>query len=116
MSANPPSSLTGSTDDYAGASGTYEYPHGTKSFTYRHESPVVVLQSPPGSNDNGAMEARIAKLESAVEFIQRDIADIKTDVRSLRADARVDFRTLFGALIVVAVGLAGILAKGFGWL
>jgi hypothetical protein len=27
-----------------------------------------------------------------------------------------DFRVLFGALIAIAVGLAGIMAKGFHWL
>jgi hypothetical protein len=30
-------------------------------------------------------------------------------------DAREDFRILFGALIVVALGLAGLMAKGFRW-
>jgi len=74
------------------------------------------IVTPGGPGDNGGMEARVAKLEAAVEHIQRDISDLKTDVRGLRGDARSDFRTLFGALIVVALGLAGIMAKGFGWL
>jgi hypothetical protein len=29
---------------------------------------------------------------------------------------RADFRLLLGALISVAVGLVGVMAKGFGWL
>lgn len=77
----------------------------------------------PGGIDNGGgpphdggMEARVAKLESTVEYIQRDISDLKADVRELRVDLRTDFRILFGALIAVALGLAGIMAKGFGWL
>ncbi|PZS70647.1 hypothetical protein A7X76_10265 [Stenotrophomonas maltophilia] len=87
------------------------------------------------------MEARIAKLEVAVEYIQRDVAEIKSDLklldqalrefglnvnrefrtvdvefRTVRSEAKADFRVLFGALITVALGLAGLMAKGFGWI
>lgn len=48
--------------------------------------------------------------------VQRELSDIKADVRGLRTDARTDFRLLFGSLIAVALGLAGLMAKGFGWL
>lgn len=61
------------------------------------------------------MEARIAKLEASMEHVQVDISDIKGDIKDIKDDMREDFRTLFGALIVVALGLAGIMAKGFGW-
>ena len=60
--------------------------------------------------------ARVAKLEASMEFIQREIGEIKTDVRQIKDHARTDFRTLFGALIAVALGLAGLMAKGFHWL
>ncbi|ELG2962690.1 hypothetical protein RRK58_003199 [Vibrio fluvialis] len=71
----------------------------------------------PGGNDGGnGLEARVAKLESSVEYIQRDIADIKADIKEIRHNQRSDFRTLFGALISVALGLAALMAKGFGWL
>lgn len=69
-----------------------------------------------GGGNNGGMEARIAKLEASVEYIQTDIASIKQDVRDIRADMRSDFRLLFASLIAVALGLAGLMAKGFGWL
>jgi len=62
------------------------------------------------------MEPRVAKLEAAVEHIRRDIGDIKSDVRALRDNARSDFRFLFGAVIAVALGLAGMMARGFHWL
>jgi hypothetical protein len=62
------------------------------------------------------MEARIAKLESDVEYIKRDIGEIKTDVKEARKDLKVDFRLLFGALIVAVLGLAGLMAKGFHWI
>ncbi|MBY7811640.1 hypothetical protein KW448_08270 [Vibrio fluvialis] len=71
----------------------------------------------PGNGDGGnGMEARVAKLESDVSHIQRDITDIKSDIKEIRNHQRSDFRVLFGALITVALGLAALMAKGFGWL
>jgi hypothetical protein len=67
-----------------------------------------------GPHDPG-MEARVAKLEAHIEHIQSDINEIKSDVREIKRDARTDFRLLFGALIFVALGLAGLMAKGFHW-
>ena len=58
------------------------------------------------------MQARIAKLASAAHHIQSDIAKIKTDVRELRSDNKI----LLGMIIAASLGLAGIMAKGFGWL
>lgn len=53
-------------------------------------------------------------------MVQRDVAELKADVRELRRDVAgirtTDFRLLFGAIIAVALGLAGVMAKGFGWL
>ena len=68
-----------------------------------------------GPHDPG-MEARVAKLEAHIEHIQSDINEIKSDVREIKRDARTDFRLLFGALIFVALGLAGLMAKGFHWI
>lgn len=62
------------------------------------------------------MEARIAKLEAAVGCIQGDIHELKEDVRSIRRGMSTDFRILFGTIISVTLGLAGVMAKGFGWL
>ena len=77
-------------------------------------------QSPRSSGGGGpTLEARVAKLEAAVEFVQRDVAELKADVRELRKDITgirtTDFRILFGAIISVALGLAGLMAKGFHW-
>lgn len=73
-----------------------------------------------GSGDGGSMdgmlEARVAKLEALSEHVVRDLGELKADVRELRRDARTDFRMLFGAIIFVALGLAGLMAKGFQWL
>lgn len=73
--------------------------------------------NPPSGGD---MEARVARLEAAVEYIQRDISELKADVRSTKSEISAirttDFRLLFGAIITVALGLAGIMAKGFNWI
>jgi hypothetical protein len=69
--------------------------------------------------DNG-MEPRLAKHETAVEFIQREIKELKDDLRAAKSDINgirtTDFRILFGAIIAVALGLAGLMSKGFHWL
>lgn len=74
---------------------------------------LVPPHEPP---HDGGMEARIARLESTSDHILRELVEMKTDVRELRTDAKIDFRILFGALIFTALGLAGLMAHGFHWL
>ena len=69
------------------------------------------------------MEARIARLEASLEHIERDIAEIKIDARStrqaidhLRARVESDFRITWAGVMASGLGLAGLMAKGFGWL
>lgn len=69
-----------------------------------------------GDGYDGGMEARVAKLEAAMEFVQRELSDIKADLREVKRDARTDFRITWGAMITGFLSLAGLLAKGFGWL
>ena len=83
-----------------------------------------------GSDSGGGegLEARVAKLEAAVEHIQADMAEIRVrppyafkaqvhdDFKDLRADMRSDFRWTISVLAGGAVGLAGLMAKGFKWL
>jgi len=66
---------------------------------------------PPGPT----LEPRVAKLEACVEHIQRDVGEIKADLREMRKTATADFRILFGAIIALAIGMAGLMAKGFHW-
>ncbi len=86
------------------------------------------------------MEARIAKLEAGVEYLQREVAEIKADVREtcgelreIRSDisaVRIDmsiglrgthdftlrlFLMTWVGLIATAMGLAGLMARGFHW-
>lgn len=99
---------------------------------------VVYGGEPP---HDGGMEARVAKLESDMTHVLSALGDIRADGRShrdgltafardingefgkvngefgkVRHEMKVDFRLLFGALIAVALGLAGLIAKGFHWL
>lgn len=100
----------------------------------------VVLEGGGGPPHDGAMEARVAKLEVTTEYIQRDVAEIKSDLKitnqairdfstlvnsefrkvddefkKVRDEAKADLHKIFAALVFVAVGLAGLMAKGFGW-
>ena len=83
-----------------------------------------------GGEDNQKMEQRVSKLEFALEHLQKDVSEIKSDVKDFRRDTKADFasvrgdinsirttdfRILFGAIIAVALGLAGMMAKGFHW-
>jgi hypothetical protein len=90
-------------------------------------SPTPGGDSRPAPIDHGtesvedrSMEPRLAKLETAVEFIQRDIKELKEDLRAVRSEITAirttDFRLLCGAIIAVALGLAGLMSKGFHWL
>lgn len=74
------------------------------------------LKRKGNDGNDGGMEARVAKLEADVSNIKESISEMKQDIRGLRSDARTDFRLLFSALIGVAIGLASMMAKGFGWL
>ncbi len=84
-----------------------------------------------------AMEARVAVLEeiarstkAALERIERDVkaqgiemragfAEVRGELQTGLNDARDrhdrDFRLTFAAIIFVALGLAGLLARGFHW-
>jgi hypothetical protein len=69
------------------------------------------------------LEPRVARLEIRMEHVERDIAEIKADMRSMRLamerlHARMDsdFRITWAGIIASNLGLAGLMAKGFGWL
>lgn len=88
---------------------------GLEHWRSEQEKRVRALSGGGSGGTSGGMEARVAKLEATLEHIGREMSDVKADVRTLRDNARTDFRVLFGAIIAVALGLAGLLAKGFHW-
>ena len=76
-----------------------------------------------GGDDGGDMEGRIAKLESSVEYIQRDIAEIKADIKDVEKGIGGLNDSISSAKVwalLLYIGLAGgllyILAHGFKWL
>lgn len=79
--------------------------------------------TPPGGGNLPPLDSRVARLEIRMEHVERDIAEIKTDIRSMqqtidRLHDRMDndFRITWAGIIALGVGLAGLMAKGFGWL
>jgi hypothetical protein len=91
-------------------------------FSYGGIRQVGMRRSDASSSD-ASMDGRVARIESDISYIKRDIQDIKgdikdvrSDIKDIRTDMRTDFRITFGALIAVALGLAGIMARGFGWM
>jgi uncharacterized coiled-coil protein SlyX len=71
---------------------------------------------PSGEPPDMSLEARVAKLEASVSHIESDISEIKVDIRELRSSDRSNFLIVFGGIITSTLGLAAIMAKGFGWL
>ena len=66
-----------------------------------------------GAADERATDARVAQLEELIEYVQRDIAEIKTDLEILR---RSDLHLALMVGLVVAIAVAALVAKVFHWL
>lgn len=69
----------------------------------------------PGGNDGG-MEARVAKLEALAESTDRRLSQIEGDLRSMLRWGMAAFILTWGGIIALGIGLAAMMAKGFGWL
>jgi hypothetical protein len=74
------------------------------------------VTSKSGGGGGDMLEARVARLESDVQNINANAVEIKQDVRDLRSKQWAHFLITWGGLIGLGLGLAGIMAKGFGWL
>jgi hypothetical protein len=59
---------------------------------------------------------RVAVLETHIEHINKNIGIIQQDIRDIRGDMKTDFRVTWAGLFIVALGLAGMMAKGFKWI
>jgi hypothetical protein len=62
------------------------------------------------------MESRVARLEVRVEHIERDLASLRQTIEYLQRRLDGDFRITWAGIIASNLGLAGMMAKGFGWL
>lgn len=69
---------------------------------------LAALKSGGGGGTYDGMDGWQASVEAR-------LGELKTEMSGLRTEARGDFRLLFGAIIAAALGLAGLMAKGFHW-
>src|SRR5258708_5004493 len=65
------------------------------------------------AGDDRATDARVAQLEELIDHVQRDIAEIKTDLEILR---RSDLHLALVVGLVVAIAVAALLGKVFNWI
>jgi len=57
------------------------------------------------------------EMRAEIRTEMRDMrTDLKTDIRDMRQRQERDFRLLFGAIILVAIGLAGLIARTQHWI
>lgn len=68
-----------------------------------------------GGMPSDGNDARLARVEADVSNIKTTLADLRTDLRDLTKKVDAQFLLGLGALAAVAIGLAGLMAKGFKW-
>lgn len=80
------------------------------------------LKSGGGNGTSGGMEVRLARLESDVDYIKRDIGELKIDVRGIdrktddvlihlaRLDERSKHAPRYGALFAIVIGALALIA------
>lgn len=73
------------------------------------------LETGGGPGDSGGMEARVAVLEQIAKTTSETLKEIKDELVRVRDRQERDFRLTWGGMIIVALGLAGLMAKGFKW-
>jgi hypothetical protein len=86
---------------------------------WRNGNKEAVL-TPRGGDDGGeggmweqTVETRLAELRADIQSLR---SDMHGEFRSFRDRQERDFRLMFGTLIAVSIGLAGLMARGFGWI
>jgi len=53
--------------------------------------------------------------EDILREITWDLHEIRQDIREFRRDQKNNLRLKLGVLMIIAVGLAGLMARGFQW-
>lgn len=67
--------------------------------------------------DNGLsrVETQLAVVDTKITVLEATTTRLDAAVVRLESNSRIDFRLTFGAIIATALGLAGMMAKGFHW-
>lgn len=63
-----------------------------------------------------SLRDRIESMRDPIDGMRDRMDAVRDRMDGLRDRMERDFRVLFGALIAVTLGLAGLMAKGFHWL
>lgn len=85
--------------------------------------PEPIHAPDPAIGHHAPIEARVTKLETAMDYVRDDLRNLRVELRDTRNelrgeihDVRTDVRLVLGSLVTVGLGLAGMMAKGFHWL
>jgi predicted nucleic acid-binding Zn-ribbon protein len=106
----------------------------------KQHNPRFNRHSNKDHSNHNSIAPRIAHVEAAIDFMQRDISGIKSDIRDIRKDMntlreelktdidssrqdlksemasiRADFRILLSAILAATLSLGGLVAKNSGW-
>ena len=87
--------------------------HGEKARALMADRSTTGHQSESRQKNGGDMNQ--GKIESDIEYLKRDVGEIKTDIKESRSEISKNFKTTFAAMIFAVLGLAGLMTKGFGW-
>ncbi len=83
----------------------------------KSERIYLVSDGAGGGGDDGmwqqSVETRLSELRGDVQGLRTEVS---AEFRSVRDRQERDFRLLFGAAIATALGIAGLMATGFGWI
>ncbi len=72
---------------------------------------------PPAAPSYGAsMETRVALLENSITHFGQTLDRLDSRMARMEDRQAADFRLIFGAIITLGIGLAGLIAHGFHWL
>jgi len=66
-------------------------------------------------HDVNDIRHELQDIRGEIKDVRGEVKDIRGEIKDVRKDMQTDFRLMFSALIGVALGLAGIMAKGFHW-
>lgn len=63
-----------------------------------------------------ALQGLSLDVKNEFKEVRNEFKEVRNEFKEVRKEMKEDFRNLFGALVVVALGLATLMAKGFGWI
>ena len=96
--------------EYTDTYGAYERPEMTESIITREEVDAKINAAA------SKLETVVSISNTTAQGIDTRLSLVETDLRSLISKVDTHFYITWGGLIGIALGLAGLLAKGFDWI